>query len=137
MCSHSVRVVAMISLAGLACATEPCACPPAASALVVYGRVLDGGSNPINGAGVDVFVGSPDCRFPSSSPPFAATTSTADGGYRASPSFGVLGAAVCLRVMATDRAGTGEPIATVEGVLAQFPHRNHAVDSVGIMLRGK
>ncbi|MEZ4587165.1 MAG: hypothetical protein R2909_12250 [Gemmatimonadales bacterium] len=133
--ARGLRVVALVAVLALGCNTEPCACPPAASSLVFYGRVLEASGSPIEAATVAVSLGTPSCVFQIRAAPFATASTGADGRFRTPAQLSAAGTEACARVAAF--RATGEPIAIVEGTLVRFPSSDNGLDSVGFVLRAE
>ena len=131
------RGLLLAAAASLSCATDPCACPPAASALLVFGQVLAHNGDPVPDAVVVIDLGSPQCSFPVSAPPFTTATSAADGRFRTPAMLGAAGASFCLRATARQSATSTSPLGTVSGVLGEFAPRAGGLDSIGIVIRGE
>jgi len=127
--------VALVALLALGCNTEPCACPPAASSLVFYGRVLEASGGPVEAATVAVSLGTPSCEFPIRAAPLATASTDADGRFRTPAQLSAAGTEACARVAAF--RATGDPIAVVAGTIVPFPFVANGLDSVGYVLRAE
>ena len=127
----------------LACTpTEPCACPPARTSLVVYGEVRTAVGNPAASAVVRFLLAPPTVGVPAmgSSCAFDPATNVADpaqvrtdaaGRFR-STVYSIYGPATrCLRVTAS-ADGSGPESASVDGLLVSFQHPRP--DSVGVVV---
>ncbi len=135
------RAAACVALL-LACTpTEPCACPPARTSLLVYGEVRTAAGDPASSALVRYLL-APPAGPPSAANPCAFDASENDanpteirtdaaGRFR-SQVYSIRGPATrCLRVTA-HAAGTGDGSATVDALLVPF--RLARPDSVGIVM---
>ena len=133
--THAALGVALL----LACTpTEPCACPPARTSVVLYGDVRTADGAPAAGAALQYVLARPNggsnagglCVFDparnDADPPGASAD--ADGRFR-TQLFSVFGPGTrCLRVTASTAAGS----AHVEGVVVPF--RQTRPDSIGLVL---
>ncbi len=129
------RVGAVVLLLGLGCTTDPCACPPAASSLVFYGRVVAAGGEPIGAAAIAVTLASPDCSFVAGASATIRAVSDSNGRFRTAADQAPVGASVCVAIAAYRGGATGPLIAKVEGLLTRYPRTQGGVDSVGVVLR--
>lgn len=128
----------------LACTpTEPCACPPARTSLIVYGLVRTATGAPAAGAMIRYTLAPPpapalgrgqcafDATFGDADPDHAIAD--ADGRFRSVVYSGFGPAIRCLRVIAFASGGGADPdSARVEGVLVPFEYPEP--DSVGLLL---
>ena len=130
------RTAAILALVGLGCTTDPCACSPASSSLLFYGRVVTAAGQPIGGAAIVVTLANPDCSFLPGAVPVTGALSSNDGTFRTPPDRAFAGAPVCVAIAAHHGATTGPLIAKVEGLLTRFPVAAGGVDSIGVVLRG-
>ena len=142
------RVVIRGALAGtvlLACtATEPCACPPARTSLIIYGQVRTAAGLPAAGALVQFRLAPPSVAAPANptSCVIDASTSDADPSQARADSTGRFRSVVysifspgvrCLRVTAFPGPGTApSDSAQVDGLFVPF--RYPRPDSVGVIL---
>ena len=137
--SRSAISVALL----IACTpTEPCACPPSRTTLIVYGEVRSGAGDPIASAVVRYLLAPPPNALPSGGEPCAfdpsrndadpAEVSTDASGRFRTQLYGNSGPGTrCLRVTA-HVASAGGDTATVDGRLVPF--RSTQPDSVGVVL---
>ena len=135
MLTRAVVAVAVL----LACApTEPCACPPARTSIIVYGEVRMADGSPATDAMMQYVLALPPggpngqgiCELDPAENDAEPSTALVDGtGRFRTQVFSYFAPATrCLRVTASAAAG----VATVEGMLVPF--RVTRPDSVGLVL---
>ena len=133
----SLTRTALGAMVLLACTpTEPCACPPARTSVVLYGTVRTSDGAPAAGTTLHYLLAQPAgtaenlCQFdsPTDHPGPAGASADAAGRFR-TEIFSVFSPATrCLRVSASGPTGTAQ----VDGLLVHF--RQRQPDSVGLVL---
>ncbi len=129
------RGAAMVAVAMFACTTDPCACTPPGTFLLVFGQVETAVGAAAAGAEVRVDLAPRSCLFSATEPPFARATTTATGSFRTQPAPWPAGHLECMRVSAQLVTPTGFSEGRIEGILIPVRPQLITTDSIGVVIR--